>query len=334
MTEEQPERLGLAFWGDLDISTAIKYGRLAESRGFGSLWLTDHIGEGRDAFATASALVNSTKRVTVGTGVTNPYSRHPAIIATMAASLDELSKGRMIMGLGAGNPIRLTQKLGVVHVTPIAAVRECIQILDMFLRNPVFTFQGKVFQIPQIGLGFTPFRKHIPVYLAALREQMLKLAAEIADGVLFSIVSSPGFIENALKLVAEHRRRSSKRRTAIDSASLISCAVAEDSDRARDKVKPIIASVLTRPGRGEYLLERTGMDPNIVGALQKGLERNQPQRIRELIDDELVDNFSIAGTPDECRAGLKRFRDKGLKLPVLVPVSGEYQMVIEEMGSS
>ena len=325
-------RIGLGLTGTLSVQDSSRYCELAENAGFESAWVAEHYGVGRDPFVTIAAIASSTKTIKLATGVVSVYTRHPATISFTLGTLDELSKGRIIFGAGTGNLIRLKEKLRVNGERPFAHVRETVEITKQLLMGGTVSYQGKIFQVSELNLGFSPIRPKIPLYIGAIQEQMLKLAVQVADGVLFSVASPPGYVSYATKVMREEAYRIGRSFDEIDVASYVLCYVSEDSERAVEKLKPRLLSFLVRPRRGEFILEMAGLDTQQVIPIREAFKKGDRREAMRMITDEMIEELCIVGSSSECLKGLARFRRSGVKLPVIVPLDENYEAAINALA--
>ena len=306
-------RIGVCFDSLATTPEMVDLARLADELGLDSVWMADHIGL-REAFTVSAALLAGTSRIKVCPVAINPYSRHPAVTAMAAATLDELGPGRVILSVGMGNTVDLAD-FGMATTRPVTAVREMILILRELFREGRCTYRGEVLQVPHARLGVRPSAP-IPIYIAAMGPAMLRLAGEVGDGVVLSAGSSPEFIREARERVAEGaRKRGDGGAATVTSLVLVSMG---DSERAAVAAsKPLLAWVL----RGRHHA------PNMRAA-GTGYDRETAiERIRKgdwegagaLISDELVHKHSVSGTREGCAERLRAYT-AGLDLPIVLPV--------------
>ena len=203
------KRIGLAFTGvPFSVKELTDHAKLAEENEFESIWFMEDYYL-RDAFSTLASFALATKKIKIGTGVINPYTRHPALIATSMATLDELSSGRAILGMGAGVPALLKQM--VDYKKPLATVRESVSFIRELLAKRRVTFHGEMVHAEDIIFGYCPYfdpfgkfepiRNRIPTYVAGMGPRMLQLAGEIGDGVLISAGFSTELVKSAIENV-------------------------------------------------------------------------------------------------------------------------------------
>lgn len=329
-----PDRIGLGLGGTLPFGQTIRHAQLAETMGFDSIWHAEHYGAGRDPVTTLAALAARTRRIRLATGVVNPSTRHPSVLAFTLGTLDELSHGRMILGLGTGNFDRMRDRLCMTVTRPLTHVEETVTIVRRLLTGQPLSFSGKVYQVANLTLGFDPIRSKVPVYVGAVQEQMLRLAARVADGVLLSTASPPAYAAYAVGVLKRERARLGRDVEKFDVACNVLCCVAEDSENARAAVKPRIMHFLARPGRGEFIMDMAGLDRKRLAPIRHALQTGDRDGAAKHVDDEMVDHLSITGTPDECLRGLRRFREAGVTLPIVRPMDENYSQAIRALGAS
>jgi 5,10-methylenetetrahydromethanopterin reductase len=153
--------LDVLLFSDYSIAELVDLARLSESLGYRGFWYTD-VRFARECYVGLTAVALQTKTLKVGPGVTDPYSRHPAITAAAIATLDEVSGGRAVLGLGIGGAG--FRELGIETKLPVAALREAVDIIRALLDGGEVTVQGKVVSLAGGKLQFEPVRRKIPVY--------------------------------------------------------------------------------------------------------------------------------------------------------------------------
>lgn len=324
------ERIGVHI-SNCPFNKSVRQVKFAEKMDFESVWHAEHYGELRDPFITLAAMASATSKIKLATGVVGPYVRHPAILAFTFGTLDELSHGRMIMGIGAGNLTRMKEKLNMEGKNPLTHVKESVEIIQHLLTGKSVNYKGNIFSVYDLSLGFSPVRTKIPVYIGATREHMLRLTARIGDGVLFSAATSPNYVKWAVQVMREEAKKIEKDFNKIDIACIISCCVSEDYDLARRAVKPGIMSFLARPVRGEFIMEKAGLKTELLVPIRKALQSGDKIEAEKFVSDEIIDNLSIAGTRDECIKRLEKWRAMGVKLPVIGP-RGNYEETIKALA--
>ena len=158
----------------------VEHAAALESLGYYRVWVPDTIVSPWEAWLAAGLMVQHTNRIKIGLGVTNPYTRHPMVVAQMAATMQHLSAGRLALSIGKGIP-RLLEKAGVDQCD--AAVEECITALRGLIAGERTSMDGEAFQIDGLRIRTLPPDEHIPIYLAAMSASSWKTALQVADGV-------------------------------------------------------------------------------------------------------------------------------------------------------
>ena len=175
--------VGLDWQGELDRDALFAQVAAADRGGVHSVWVAE--AWGRDAFSLLTQIAERTERVQLATAIVNVYSRSPGALAQHFATLDELSGGRAIIGLGVSGPNVIEHFHGVKFEKPLARIRETVEVIDTLLAGRPLVHHGEVFQLERgFTLRFQPVRPHIPVFIASLGPRSVRQTAEIADGWL------------------------------------------------------------------------------------------------------------------------------------------------------
>ena len=169
---------------------------LAEKSGLDVVLMPEHYYD-RDAPTILGAIAQSTKRVTIGTGIINPYSRFPSLVAMTVATLNELTGGRVLLGLGSGSVIGASKDGipnefgGLEYGYPLGHLNELVPLIRRLLSGETVSFEGKFYHLSQVKLNFNPIKKKIPIYFGQQGPNMMALAGQIADGVLITFSPAP-----------------------------------------------------------------------------------------------------------------------------------------------
>lgn len=312
-------RIGVAFTGGLAPGEIVECVRLAEDLGYESAWVAE--GHGGDQFAVLAACATATSRIGLGTGISSVFVRSVPTIAMAAATVDHLSSGRFILGLGSSHRVQVEPEHGLPYGQPIERLRESVEVIRALLRDGAVSYEGRVVAIKRFDFWFTPFRREIPIYLAALFPPMLQVAGEIAQGVLLTW-STLEAGRRAAEPVAAGARRAGRRPEEIDIASLLPCHVAGSRQEARDRLRPAVALYGGFFPRYNRLLAESGF-PEAAQAIKAAWDRGDRDAAARAVPDSLVDAVGVAGQADECRERVERYRHSGIALPIISPrVSG------------
>lgn len=291
----------------------------AERLGYRWMWVNDERLE-RDPFTVLAAMAAGTTRLRLGPGVTNPYSRHPALIATAMATLDELSGGRAVLGLGAGGTNHAA--LGIRREAPATAIREAVELIRALWSGATASVEGRVVTARDARLDF-PARADLPIYVGARGPKMLELAGAVADGVIVGNVATAEGWEYALGRVAAGAERAGRDPAGIGLTAWLYACVADDEEAALDAIRPMAATsmVTSRP-----VLEALGIEMPVefertMEARGWSLASRDVTEAGRFLPAELVRRFGLAGTPETCREELRRLLDAvpGITQVAIVP---------------
>src|SRR5262249_34528025 len=284
-----------------------------EEAGFEELWWPDHYNT-REVAAVLTLCLSRTHRVRLGTAVTSVLVRHPAILASLFATLSEAAPGRIIAGLGPGG-FEVRTELRTWTASPLNATRRAVAILRALTEGRVATLdEHGPFPVQGAKLGFEA--PSMPVYLAGRGPRMIELAGEIADGLI-----THGLAERYLKLVFERvaAGAATSGRSPGDCRVVVMSHVAIDQDeqRARDALR---SRCLFMVG-GEYAEENIplyGLDPEEVGRVRQAVRRRD-RRASELITNQMVDAFAFAGPPEPIAERMVELAKIGVRSVILSP---------------
>jgi 5,10-methylenetetrahydromethanopterin reductase len=305
--------LQLLLLGDAPVARLVGRARLAEENGYSAVWVADERFY-REVYSCLGQIAAGTTTVLLGPCVTDPFARHPALTAVAIATLDEISGGRAMLGMGAG--ISGFAELGIRRTKPARAIRESIELIRALLRGETVDYRGEVVAFDHGRLSFRPTCGDIPVYVASNGPLGQRVAAELADGVIMEACASAAEVRALRSAVEGAARKAGRDPRSIRIVARLNTCIAAHSRAARDAVRPTVARYL---GAGR-LLSRTAVAQGltlpaeavaaVAGApYAAGVAPYQP--LLPLITDRLVDAFTLAGTIDEvaehatelCRAG-------------------------------
>ncbi|MGH3032750.1 MAG: LLM class flavin-dependent oxidoreductase, partial [Gaiellaceae bacterium] len=339
MPSEPTFSVALPAEGSLEELVAIA--REAERLGYRTVWVNDDRLQ-KDVFTVLAAVGLATDRIGLGPGVTNPYSRHPALIATAIATLDELSDGRAVLGLGAGGTNH--RMLGIAREAPAAALREAIDLIRRLLAGGEVTLTGRVVRAQEAKLDFKPLRADVPIAIGARGPRMLELAGEVADQVIVGNVATGEGWSYALERVDAGAERAGRRLGDLRLTAWLYCCVTDAVQRARDAVRPMVATslVTSRPVLHELGIVMPKEFAEAMDGMAWSLSREAVTRAAPAVPDEVVGRFALAGTPRECRARLAELLESSPQIAevaiVPFPAVGERRVdvvrrFVEEVAS-
>jgi 5,10-methylenetetrahydromethanopterin reductase len=307
-------RLAIRLDGSLPPRDCVRLAQLAEANHFSALWLAENPFS-RSALPSAAACAAVTRRLLIGAGIVNPFTRHPSLIAMEWGAFDELAEGRTMLGIGAGIAAAV-RRIGFGWERPLSAVSEAIHIVRGLLRGDEVTYRGRVFAVDRVRLDYRPPRPDLPIFMAAVGERSLALCGEIADGLIVSNMLPAGYAARAAAIVRDSAVAAGRPMPEI--VQYVPCAARPDRDEARRIVKPPLARMLTafwalgeeRPNRREIMVRSSGIPRAEFAAAIGRLGRGEAAD--RVIDDRFVEAFTIAGTADDCLARAAIYRQAGV----------------------
>src|SRR5256884_3046574 len=231
--------LNLPYEGSLAFPEAVELAQRAEALGFESVWMPEAYGT--DAVSILGALAARTERIRLGTGIVNVFSRTPALLAQTAATLDLISGGRFILGLGTSGHQVVSGWHGMAFDQPLLRMRETIAIVRQVLRRDRLIFEGEVFRLDKgLKLLARPVRETVPIYLATLTPGGLRLTGELADGWIPTLFS-PGHIDLFRDELEAGAKISGRSLDTLAIAPHVPVSIDDDGTRAREALKPWVA---------------------------------------------------------------------------------------------
>lgn len=295
--------------------TTVPLARLAEELGFTDIWSAEV--DGTDGLSTLAAIAVTTETLRLGTAILPVFSRPPALYAMSAANLQALSRGRFVLGLGTSTSIVIGRWMGIPFEKPLTRTRETVAILREALAGKKVSFEGETVTAQGFRLTADPGAA-VPIYIAALGPKMLRLAGEIADGVILYLFT-PNGVRDAVAQVHEGARAAGREPEQIDVVIRIPVAVDEDEEFLLFMMRRMTAAYamvdvynasVTRQGFGE--------EARLLSELWRAGDRDGAA---QAVTEEMLEQFYIFGDRDRCVTKIQAFREAGVKTPVIMPVS-------------
>jgi 5,10-methylenetetrahydromethanopterin reductase len=321
-------RFGVVLQGVDPPNVFVDLVRTIEDLGFDQLWLTDSSLHARYVYSYLTLAATVTTRLSLGTSVTNPVTRHPALGALAIATVDEISGGRAVHGIGAGD--RPLEALGL-RPARLASLRDAVDVTRRLLRGEHVTYQGSSFSLEDAHVR-VPTRPDIPVYISASGPKTLQLAGEIADGVILL----SGLFPEGIKYAKSHVRSGEERREdgqKVDVAAFAYGSLRDDRCIAIEEARPIAAWFCqTAP----VYCELAGMPKETVEQVRAAYEGGEFQEARQaanLISDEMVTKLALAGTAEDGYAKVRMLVDAGIRNVNLFPLGDDRREVIRQFGT-
>ena len=300
--------VGIGLLADRPLRDLAGAARDAEAAGCEGVWVPDERFF-RDPYAALSAVATATTRVHLGPCVTDPFVRHPALTAMAIGTIQEISGGRAVLGIGTG--ISGFSALGIAPGRTLGAMREAIGLVRTLLRDGTADIAGETVRFR----GRLDFQAHpVPVYVAGRGPKVLELAGEIGDGVIIGSLAAPAGLAYVEARLAAGARRAARDPAALRRMIWLHTYVHEDGALARAAARRIIISILQS---SRNILGAIGVDlpsplARIIDEAPYGYHWNAPPEILDLVPATLVETFTAAGSPDDVAAIVARLRRSGI----------------------
>lgn len=281
--------------------------REAEELGYTEFWSSEADQEPLVPLALAAIW---TKQATLGSAIVGAFSRGPAVMAMGAAAIAEAAPGRFILGIGAGSSINVERWNGLPFARPLKRVEEVVAVARQALDGQQANVQGETLTVSGFRLGRPP-RERVPIYVAALRENMVRLAARVSDGVIINWLSAED-AGHVVKVARDEARKAGKDPDSLDIVARLFVCVTDDPEAARERFRRAITGYLNVPvyrkfhqwlGRGEALRP---MNELWDAGDRKGALAAVPGKA--------IDELAVIGSADECRAHILRYYENGVKV--------------------
>ena len=293
-------RLGVLLNAEYSAAELIRLGVLAEELGYRSLMYVD-VRFHRECYIGLASVAVHTKRILLATGVTDPYSRHPAITAAAVATLDELSDGRAGLGLGLGGAG--FKELGIHKMLPVAALRESIGVIRRLWRGEEVTLEGKVISLAKGQLQFTPVRDRIPIVIATQGEQISRLSGELADGVLIANTVSEAGLDFYVRQIADGAAKAGRPASDVDIDLRWEVCISEDEAAALRVMRRRLAQRMIASYPHWAFLKQLGVSAS--SEFEAIAARKDPASLdaaTEALPMDVVSASVLAGSPDRVAA--------------------------------
>ena len=308
-----------------------EYAAIAEDCGYESLWVTERYFH-EETFSLMGFLAAATHSIKLGVGVVNPFTRNPALTAMSAATLDRISGGRFLLGLGRSDRWVVQDRMGIPYRNPRASLEETVKAVRTLLSGGSITSGEGQFRLNGVGLATLPVQERLPIYLAAIGPRALRLAGAVADGVLLNAYTPASYVKYAAEEVRDAALEAGRDPNEVDIACMLVVRPTDDLEGMLVSLKPRVVRLLDEPYVGEVLLEKGGFDPSILPALRASVKADGGREAVGLISDEMVDSFYLAGTPQRCAERAAEYRNAGVDLPLLLPRLEDYAAVARGMA--
>jgi 5,10-methylenetetrahydromethanopterin reductase len=303
----------------------------AEERGFEAVYQAESRLV-RDAIVPMAAYAAVTQDIKIGSGVINNWTRNIGLLAATYLTLDDLAPDRIICGIGAWwDP--LAKNVGIDRKSPLTAMEETVVVLRKLLNMERVTFDGDYVHVNGIELDVVHGRReprNVPIYIGATGPKMLELTGRIADGVLLNYCVPPEYNHMAIDQLKKGLKESGRTLDDIDRPQLVVCSVDEDGEKAIDTTRELLTQYLAQQ---PHIAKASGVSMDIVEEIQSILgwpaTHEQIQKAKHLVPEDLIHRITASGTPDEARSKVQEYINNGATIPVLYPVGGNINVLID-----
>ena len=308
----------------------------AEGRGYEMGFFSETIELMRDSVTSLAAIGLATEKLIMGS-TQIVRLRSPVVMAQSLATLDELTGGRMTLAPGACTKSH-SRVYSLDHVDPPLALREWVESIRLILTGEKISYDGEVVKLDNVGLGWEPLRKSIPLHIPATSTTGLRVAGEIGDGVILNAICSPEYTRNALNIIRESAEAAGRDFSNFEVAQIINCSIEDDHQTALDairwevatKLDPVQIPFIARPKIrvGEPYIRLEDIPIFEAAHAEGGMEA-----LIKAVPDSYVEGMTASGTPDEVKARVQEYRDAGVKIPLLRPAAAHQTQRLLELFS-
>ena len=327
------ERVGLIFLDRPSLQEQVELVQYAEQQGFKSAWACE-TRLVRDAMTPLAAFAQVTSRIQLATGVVNNWTRTSGLMAMTLATLDELSGGRIILGIGAyWDPLARNQ--GIHRRNHLSAMREYVTVVRRLLNMETVNLDGEVVNVKDLRLdlgdGMPRDPIDVPIYIGATGPRMLELAGEIGDGVFHNFFTSVSYLRQSLQRVETGASRAGRSIADIEMPQMLAVSMSDDAEFARNVARHDVTMYL---GQQPHIGKASGVPEQLIQDVHDAMGGWPPrpggiEDAMTLVGDDIVDLLSAAGTPDMCRERVQEYVDAGASYPVLCPLTPNIREVID-----
>ena len=330
----------LGYWGfGQTAADQLAVARAAEELGYDSVWTAEAYGS--DAATVLAWLAAGTQRIKLGAGIFQVPARSAAMTAMTAATIDNLSGGRIILGLGTSGPQVSEGFHGVRFGRQLQRTRDYVAVVRMALGHQLVEYHGETLDLPlpdgpgkALKLTIRPVQKQIPIYLAALGPRNVALAGEIADGWL-PIFFSPEHTSELRAPLEEGAARAGRSLAEFKIAPSVNVMISDDLESARNAMRPMLALYVGGMGSREQnfynrLVSSYGFEAAAAKVQDLYLDGRRAEAM-EALPDELIDLVCIVGPKDQARDKVRAFRDAGVDTLIVSGMAVDTEARIEQL---
>jgi len=298
-------RLAYSLGSLLSVNQILDCSTLLSKYNIDTIWIPETWG--MENFAMLSMVSQKALSPKIGSSIINVYSRSPSLVAMGAATIDIISNGRLILGLGTSSLPIVKDFHGQHFKKPLSRIKEYVEIIRLVLSGKKVNYDGNFFTLKDFSLLIKPKRDNIPIYLAAVNQKMVEQTWEIADGVIFYLRPKSELKNIIMKM--QNKRK-------IDVTCQIITCVSHDSQNAIDRAKKSLSFYIAVGKIYREFLAKNGFQKE-TDAIYEEFKKSGLDKIHEIVSDSMLESLTICGTPDESIKQLKKFQETGLNLPII-----------------
>jgi len=298
-------RISYSLGSLLTIDEVLECAKISEKHSPDTIWIPETWG--MENFTMLSAISQKNNYSKIGSSIINIFSRSPSLIAMGAATVDTISNGRLVIGLGTSSETIVENFHGNNFKKPVSRMKEYVEIIKLVLTGKKINYDGSIFKLKNFNLMIKPKRNVIPIYLAAVNNKMVELTWDIADGVIF-------YLRPINEMKETIQRMQSKRRIDVTS-QLITC-MNNDSDLACNRAKKTLAFYVAVGKVYRDFLANNGFKNETKNIFEEYLD-NGLESLEEHVPDNMIKELTVCGTPLECVKQIRNFTECGIDLPII-----------------
>ena len=298
-------RIACSLGSLLSVEQVLECTKMASETEIDSIWIPETWG--MESFSMLGAVANSTRIQKIGSSIINIYSRSPSTIAMGSATIDTLSDGRLILGLGTSSIPIVEDFHGEKFESPVQRMREYVEIIRLSLSKKQINYSGKIINLKNFTLLIEPKRQSIPIYLAAINQKMVNLAWELGDGVIFYLRPLDEMKKTISKMQSQKK---------IDVTCQIITCISNNSEDAIQRAKKTLAFYISVGKIYREFLAKNGFKKETNDIFEE-FKKSGFKSNHELISDSMLNSLCIAGSPEEAKVQLEKFRNAGIDLPII-----------------
>jgi 5,10-methylenetetrahydromethanopterin reductase len=298
-------RIACSLGSLLSINQVLECSKILSKTSVDTIWVPETWG--MENFSMLSMVSQKATKPTIGSSIINIFSRSPASISMGAVTVDTISNGRLIIGLGTSSPPIVENFHGIKFENPVGRMKEYVEIIKLISSGKLVNYTGENFQLKNFKLLIKPKRKKIPIYLAAVNKKMVELTWDVADGVIFYL--------RPLDEMKKTIQTMQQRRKIDVTCQMITC-VSEDSEVAIGRSKKTLAFYIAVGKIYREFLAKNGF-ANETNNIYEEFKKTGLQSIHELVTNNMLKSLTISGESDSCKKQLKKVRETGVDLPII-----------------